>query len=87
MCELGMFFCVFETCLTKNPVYILSSLLAHLIGVMDVYQLDRGDVITQKTSYGLDIYPLGEETGSICVPEIGYGVAGKVPVNQAVDVV
>ena len=71
----------------KSGLYILSSLLAHLIGVMDVYQLDRGDVITQKTSYGLDIYPLGEETGSICVPEIGYGVAGKVPVNQAVDVV
>ena len=83
---IGGVFCVLETGLTKNSVYLLSGLLAHLICVMDVNQLDCGDVVTQKTGYCLDIYTLSEETGGVCVPEIVYGVAGNVPVDQAVDV-
>ena len=70
-----------ETGLTQNSVYILSSLLAHLIRVMDVNQLDRGDVVAQEAGYGLDIYTLSEETGGVGVPKVVYGVAGDVPVN------
>ena len=84
---IGGIFYVFKTGLTKNSVYIFSGLLAHLIGVMDVNQLDRGDIIAQEAGYGLDVYARGEETGGVCVPEIVYGVAGDVPVDQTVNIV